>query len=63
MFPHPRPQRFTRGAGAGTACVEEFREKAKAVNTRRAYRADWEHFARWCETRGRTGLPAKPATV
>jgi integrase len=45
------------------ACVEEFREKAKAANTRRAYRADWEHFALWCGTRGRAALPATPDTV
>lgn len=45
------------------ACVEEFRQRAKSVNTRRAYRSDWEHFAHWCQTRGRTLLPAEPDTV
>jgi integrase len=38
-------------------------EKSKAENTRRAYRADWQDFAAWCEKYRRTALPASPDTV
>src|SRR5436309_9322912 len=36
---------------------------AKAANTLRAYRADWNHFALWCEEHGQAALPAIPETV
>jgi hypothetical protein len=36
---------------------------AKAGNTLRAYRADWNHFAAWCEEHGQLPLPAVPETV
>jgi site-specific recombinase XerD len=36
---------------------------SRSENTRRAYRADWEHFAAWCAARGLSSLPAAPATV
>ncbi|MGV2052997.1 site-specific integrase [Agrobacterium sp. 22-209-1] len=29
----------------------------------RAYRGDWQDFADWCADRGRSHLPAVPATV
>ncbi|MEU7457559.1 tyrosine-type recombinase/integrase [Streptosporangium roseum] len=32
-------------------------------STRRAYASDWSAFTAWCATRGRTPLPATPATV
>ena len=38
-------------------------EAGASLNTRRAYRADWRHFAAWCEERGRRALPAAAATV
>jgi site-specific recombinase XerD len=38
-------------------------EKSKAENTRRAYRADWQDFAAWCEKFRRAALPASPDTV
>lgn len=38
-------------------------EKSKAANTRRAYRADWQDFARWCGKFRREPLPASPDTV
>src|SRR4029077_3200104 len=34
-----------------------------AANTRRAYAADWRHFAGWCDTIGQAALPAEPVTV
>lgn len=36
---------------------------ASAANTKRAYRAAWSDFARWCQGRGLEALPASPATV
>jgi site-specific recombinase XerD len=38
-------------------------DAATAPNTRRAYRSDWEHFARWCAAHGFLSLPATPETV
>ena len=38
-------------------------EAAKAPNTRRAYRADWQHFASWCDGHGLGSLPASPGTI
>ena len=38
-------------------------EAGVSVNTRRAYRADWQHFAGWCQAQGRRGLPAAAETV
>ena len=38
-------------------------EQSKALNTRRAYRADWADFAAWCEKFRRQPLPAAPETV
>ena len=33
---------------------------AKADNTRRAYRADWQHFQNWCSSHGLVAMPADP---
>jgi site-specific recombinase XerC len=38
-------------------------EAAKAPNTRRAYRTQWQTFAAWCARHGREPLPAAPATL
>lgn len=38
-------------------------EHSKAANTRRAYRADWQHFTDWCRERNVCPLPAQPMTV
>lgn len=38
-------------------------EDARSANTRRAYRSDWDHFARWCTALGFAFLPAEPMTV
>ncbi len=48
------------------AIVEKARaygEAAKAPNTRRAYAADWHHFASWCDGHGLSSLPASPGTI
>jgi site-specific recombinase XerD len=36
---------------------------SRSENTRRAYRADWEHFTSWCHSRGTSSLPADPTVV
>jgi len=38
-------------------------DAATAPNTRRAYRSDWDDFARWCAAHGLPSLPATPETV
>lgn len=43
--------------------ARRFAEKARADNTKRAYRADWQAFRRWCNGRGLEALPARPETV
>lgn len=40
-----------------------YASQAKAENTRKAYRKDWEHFANWCEARSLITLPAAPQTL
>ena len=56
------------GTGAGALkhaadAARGFAERAKAENTKRAYRADWRCFRSWCAERGLDALPADPATV
>lgn len=46
-----------------TARAAGLAEEARAPNTRRAYRADWEHFVGWCAAQSFVALPATPATV
>ena len=43
--------------------ARDYARAPKAANTLRAYRADWRHFAAWCERHGRSALPAAPETV
>jgi hypothetical protein len=38
-------------------------QAAKAPNTLRAYRADWQHFSTWCGAREVPALPAAPETI
>src|SRR5262249_27986228 len=45
------------------ARAREFIRQAKAPNTRKAYRADWADFVRWCTKHGREALPARADTV
>jgi site-specific recombinase XerD len=40
-----------------------FLAAAKAESTRRAYRADWEHFQAWCRRHALSFLPATPQTI
>lgn len=43
--------------------ARHYARESRAPNTRRAYRADWADFTTWCQTQGKTALPATPATV
>jgi len=43
--------------------ARHYARESRAVNTRRAYRADWADFTTWCQEHGRTALPADSATV
>lgn len=45
------------------AVALSYMAEAKAANTCRAYRSDWDHFAGWCEQHGFPPLPASPGTV
>ncbi len=53
------PAEVARAAEA----AQGFAERAKAENTKRAYRADWRDFRAWCAERGLRALPASPETV
>lgn len=43
--------------------AREFARRSKAENTLRGYRADWNHFCSWCETRHLHPLPASSDAV
>lgn len=43
--------------------AREYAEAAESTNTKRARRADWGVFERWCESNDATALPATPETV
>jgi len=43
--------------------LREISEASIAMNTRRAYRSDWDSFVTWAMSRGFVPLPASPDTV
>lgn len=43
--------------------AKEYIGQAKAANTIKAYRSDWNHFVAWCQDQGLDSLPATPQTV
>lgn len=43
--------------------AHEYLQQAKAPQTLKAYRSDWNDFTSWCSTFGREALPASPETV
>jgi integrase len=59
VIPTPDASELSRLA----AETSGFLAAAKAESTRRAYRADWSHFASWCRQRAFSSLPATPQTV
>ena len=53
----------TDAGKAALAAAQALARKASAPATLRAYRADWQHFADWCGSKGFVPVPAVPATV
>lgn len=57
----------TRGAvdrlTATAERAKQYAERARSANTRRAYKADWNHFADFCDSHGLSALPAAPDTL
>jgi len=53
----------TEAGAAALAHAQTLARQATAPNTLRAYKADWQHFARWCAAHGFVPVPAAPATV
>ena len=49
--------------GEEIAVARDYRARAKAANTIRAYDSDWRQFEGWCDERGLDVLPARPAAV
>jgi integrase len=43
--------------------ASDYVEAASSANTRRAYAADWRHFASWCRRQGVEMLPPDPQVV
>ncbi|MGX5805766.1 site-specific integrase [Bradyrhizobium sp. Arg314] len=43
--------------------ARDYVEAASSANTRRAYAADWKHFASWCRRQGVEMLPPDPHVV
>src|SRR3954449_13535058 len=43
--------------------AKQYAERARSTNTRRSYKADWDHFAAFCDAHGLTALPAAPETL
>jgi integrase len=57
----PVPKAPTRLPTTRDGCEAfEYAAGADALNTRRAYRADWKHFASWCRNRNCAPLPIVP---
>lgn len=59
----------TRGGSVPTLVAEMadkavgYAEAAKAGNTRRAYKSDWQSFEAWCSSKGVVSMPAAPDAV
>lgn len=47
----------------GTERAQSYAADARAPNTRRTYASQWNGFCAWCETQGRSSLPASGETV
>jgi integrase len=53
----------TPAGQAALAAAQALAKKATAPATLRAYKADWTHFAQWCDAHGFIPVPAAPATI
>src|SRR5690348_9530783 len=54
---------LTPAGQAALAAAADLARQATAANTLRAYKADWAHFAAWCDANGFVPVPADPKTV
>jgi hypothetical protein len=64
--PEARPQVLPRLPAHLETLADRARtyvEAASSKNTRRAYAADWKHFAAWCRRSGLSSLPPEPQIV
>ncbi len=43
--------------------VSRYADKAKAENTKKAYRIDWDDFVLWCDIHSCQSMPATPDTI
>jgi site-specific recombinase XerD len=46
-----------------TPQVRRYTDNAKAANTRKAYRIDWDDFVAWCQEHGTEPMPTTPETI
>jgi integrase len=58
VIPTPTP-----AGQAALAAAQALARKATSAATLRAYKADWAHFANWCDAHGFVPVPAAPTTV
>jgi integrase len=54
---------YTERFRAALAHAADLARSSMAPATKRAYKADWVHYADWCETVGVIPIPATPTTV
>ena len=54
---------LTPAAQAALEHAQRYAQKADAAATLRAYKADWAHYAAWCDAHGFVPVPAAPTTV
>jgi hypothetical protein len=62
-IPPNAPEAPTEAGQAALAEARALARQAAAPATLRAYKADWQHFARWCAAAGLSPVPAEPAVV
>ncbi len=60
---HPPVRAPTEAGQAALDAARALGRKAAAPATLRAYKADWTHYAAWCQAAGFAAVPAAPATV
>ena len=53
----------TPASQAALAEARALARQAAVPATLRTYKADWQHFARWCAAAGFSPVPAEPAVV
>src|SRR5260370_6035513 len=61
--PHAQQQRALARLEAVADEAQDFARRAKAPNTLKAYRNDWDDFLSWCARHCVEPLPATPQTI